>query len=215
MVPESVPEIVTFSLPPDHSFSIKELADSAIEQLAQDLPPPELHVELLEASNRADPTSAASRWVQARVRAEIAAAENAPQEDQLARLTVLSGQLESISTAESVDSLTTRLAGLLGTERRAEQPAAQPVAGEFDFDAAQIHDVKRTDDGRGGFAYTAILLDAQGRTLETPLSPAEGEQLYKVMELVKANPLLERIYRGLVMSLLDKTLKPQGQSGPP
>ena len=53
-------------------------------------------------------------------------------------------------------------------------------------------------------ARFSVLLDAAGRTRETELTAAEGEQLYKTWELIKANPLLEKVYRGIVMQLLDK-----------
>ena len=38
----------------------------------------------------------------------------------------------------------------LGTEQRATMPAEKPVAGEFDYDTAQLHDVRRekTKDGK-------------------------------------------------------------------
>jgi hypothetical protein len=67
--------------------------------------------------------------------------------------------------------------------------------------------VQRADNGRGGFSYVATLLDAEGRTLDSELTEAEGEQLFRTFELMKANPLLARVYRGVVMGLLDKLLK--------
>jgi hypothetical protein len=44
--------------------------------------------------------------------------------------------------------------------------------------------------------------------MESEMTAAEGESAYKTFELIKSNPLLERVYRGVVMSLLDKVLKP-------
>ena len=35
----------------------------------------------------------------------------------------------------------------------------------------------------------------------------EGKQAYETFELIKSNPLLERVYRGLMMSLLEKLMK--------
>jgi hypothetical protein len=60
----------------------------------------------------------------------------------------------------------------------------------------------------GKFKYTAVLIDSAGRTQETEMNAAEGESAFKTFELIKQNPLLERVYRGVVMSLLDKMLKP-------
>jgi hypothetical protein len=188
--------------------SAAALAEAEFARLSAAAIPPELRADILDGNRPLDASAAASEWVLAQMRDEIARAERLSQGEQLARLQSLTGQLNRIASEDSVDAVTGRLAGLLGTEDRAQQPAAQPVAGEFDFGTAQVHDVKRSEPQPGQFEYVAILLDAQGRTMETPLSPAEGEQLYQVMELVKANPLLGRIYRGLVMSLLDKVMKP-------
>jgi hypothetical protein len=188
--------------------TVAEMAAGEIDRLSAEAIPPELHAELLDSTHRLDPNSASGQWVAARMLDEVARAEHLSKEDQLARLKILTGQLNRIANDDSVAAATGRLAELLGTEDRAEQPAAEPAPGEFDFDTAQVHDVKRSEREPGQFDYVAILLDANGRTLATPLSPAEGEQLYKVMELVKSNPLLERIYRGVAMALLDKLLKP-------
>jgi hypothetical protein len=108
-----------------------------------------------------------------------------------------------------VDQIAASLKGWLGTSERATRPADEPVAGDFDFSTAQLHDVRRDDSG-DAIRYTAILLDAAGRTTESELTPAEGESVYRVMQLMKDNPLLERVYRGVVLSLLDKLM---GESG--
>ena len=184
-----------------------ELAESEIARLAAELPPPELAAELLDPV--AASTSAASGWLHRRVLDEVAAAERLSQDDQRERLAALGGELEQISSAESVDAISRRLSGLFGTASRATQPAAEPVPGEFDYDTAQLHDVKRTERADGGYDYVAVLLDAAGRTMESALAEAEGEQLYKTFQLIKANPLLERVYRGVVMSLFDKLMRQQ------
>jgi hypothetical protein len=139
---------------------------------------------------------------------EIAAAQNLTSDQQRERLANLAGALEQVATEESVAAMSRRLGQLLGTTSRAAAPAEEPVAGDFDFETAQLHDVKRTANAeRGGYQYVGVLLDSHGRTLETPLETADGENLYATMELIKSNPLLERIYRGLVMSLMDKLLQ--------
>jgi hypothetical protein len=43
--------------------------------------------------------------------------------------------------------------------------------------------------------------------MEVPLSEAEGEPIYSLMGKIKANPLLEQIYRQLAMPLLDEMVK--------
>jgi len=153
--------------------------------------------------------AAASDFVAERMRQEIAAAEKHSSEDNLQRLENLTGQLNDVATEQSVKDVTAQLSKLLGTAPRATEPAKEPVAGDFDFDTAQLHDVRREMLADGTFKYTAVLLDSAGRTTDSEMPAAEGESAYKTFELIKSNPLLERVYRGVVMSLLEKMLKPK------
>lgn len=139
-----------------------------------------------------------------RIQRAIAESQQLSTEDQLERLEELSGRLNQVSSEKSIDALSNQFQKWLGTKPRASAPAAEVVAGEFDMSTAQIHDVRREDRDGGGFRYLAILVDAEGRQLETEMSEADGENLHRVMELIKRNPLLERVYRGIVMGLLDK-----------
>ena len=165
---------------------------------------------LLEGNSPADaaPQGQASALVQRELLDSITAAEGRSDEENLDRLKTLSDQLTATSSAESIDQLASSLQRWLGTEERATRPADEPVEGEFDLQTAQLHDIVR-DDSTGQVRYTAVLLDAAGRTMESPLTEAEGESVYRVMQLMKQNPLLERVYRGVVLSLLDKLLKQQ------
>jgi hypothetical protein len=95
----------------------------------------------------------------------------------------------------------------LGTQPRAERPAEKPVAGEFDYLTAQLHDVRREADAEAGYRYFAILVDAAGRRRESIMDPLEGESAYKTMQLVKANPLAEMVYRRIVMGFLDSVIQ--------
>ena len=67
--------------------------------------------------------------------------------------------------------------------------------------------MKREQNDAGEFVYKAILVDSAGRQFASPMSAGDGEQAYRTMQLVKSNPLLEKVYRGVVMSLMDKVLK--------
>jgi hypothetical protein len=189
-----------------------EIAAAEIERQAREAIGPELAAELIDAGSA--PSPVASHWVQQRMLDEIAAAQQASTEDRHRRLAQLGQQLENISSAESVDAAAGRLANLLGTGRRATQPAAEPVSGDFDLDSAQLHDVKRTENASGGYDYVAVLLDSAGRTMESSLTEIEGAQLYGTFEIMKANPLLERVYRGVVMALLDKLTRPGAAAAP-
>ena len=90
------------------------------------------------------------------------------------------------------------------TTERATAPASAPVAGAFDFDSAQIHDVLQETGDDQKPRYVAVLVDAQGRSLRAELEPEEGRQLYKTMSIIKKHPLLEAVYRDVVMGFLDK-----------
>jgi hypothetical protein len=152
--------------------------------------------------------AAASNFLSDQVMRSIAQAEQHSDEDNLERLRNLAAQQNKISTEESIAAISSQLNKFIGTTARASEPAKEPVPGEFDIDTAQLHDVRREELSGGGFKYTAVLIDSAGRTMDTEMGAAEGESAFKTFELIKQNPLLERVYRGVVMSLLDKVLKP-------
>lgn len=161
----------------------------------------------LDQRSEAD-QEAASSFLSRQVMRSIEASEARSDEDNLERLRQLSGQLNDVSTQQSVEQVSAQLSKLLGTGPRASEPAKVPVAGDFDFDTGQLHDMRREMLPDGTFKYIAVLVDSAGRKMETEMSAAEGESAYKTFELIKQNPLLERVYRGVVMSLLDKIIKP-------
>jgi hypothetical protein len=156
-----------------------------------------------------DEKAASDNFLSAQVMRAISEAERHSDEDNLERLKNLSKQVTQVSTEEGVAAVSAQLNKLLGNGPRATEPAKEPVAGDFDFDTAQLHDYRREMLEDGTFKYTAVLLDSAGRTLETEMSAAEGEPAYKTFELIKQNPLLERVYRGVIMSLLDKAINPR------
>jgi len=151
---------------------------------------------------------ASGNFLTDQVMRSIAAAEKHSDEDNLERLKNLSNQVTQVSTQEGVAAVSDTINKFLNTNTRASAPAKEPVAGDFDFDTGQLHDMRREMLENGTFKYTAILIDSAGRTMETEMSAAEGEPAYKTFELIKQNPLLERVYRGVMMSLMDKILKP-------
>ena len=133
-----------------------------------------------------------------------------PQEDLLNELDQLGGTLGRVSDEDHVRDLAGRFGDWLNTTDRASEPAREPVAGRFDPDSAQIHDVLREVDQDGMTRYFAILVDASGRTEKVPLDASDGERLYKTMALIKKHPLLEAVYRDVVMAFLDKLAGGQG-----
>ena len=151
--------------------------------------------------------AAAKNFLGGKVLESITSAEQQSADENRERLKGLSNQLNQVATVESVENVSAHLSKLLGTGPRATAPAKEPIPGEFDLDTAQLHDVRREMLADGSFKYVAILIDAAGRTQETEMAATEGESAFKTFELIKQNPLLERVYRGVVMSLLDKMLK--------
>ncbi len=127
-------------------------------------------------------------------------------EEQQNQLDVLSDQLASVSTRESVAEVCNTLMSVLGVEAVRSEPQGDPPPGDFDSASSQISDVRRLELLSGGQSYVCVLTDAEGRRLELELDDIEGPQLFAVMQKIKSNPLLEQIYRSLAMPLLQQKL---------
>jgi hypothetical protein len=128
-------------------------------------------------------------------------------DENLAELATMSDRLTAVSSRQGVDEVAGTLGRLTGASERATEP--NPLAaGEFDHATAQPQDCRKEDSPDGTLRYVVVLIDAQGRTQEAEIDAATGEQLYQTMQLIKANPLLERLYRKVVMGMLDKLLQP-------
>lgn len=143
-----------------------------------------------------------------RLEEEVKRAESLDSDQQLRKLQNASKRLSQLSSDKSVGEMSEQLRKVLDLSERATQPVANGGANDrFDPDSAQLHDVLKVTDESGNDRYVAILLDAQGLTSELPLSEDEGKKLHRMMQLIKSNPLLERVYRELAMPLLDQLLK--------
>jgi len=153
-----------------------------------------------------------------RVQAKLAemreAVEKLSDEQKRDKLQEYGQKLESISSPESLSELAGKMQGWLGTKARATEPTSAPPPGAFQSDSAQIHTVKRTKQADQTYQYTAVLVDAEGRSLEVPLARAQGEQLYQTFQIVEANPLLNQVYRSMAMPLLDQILSASSKAGP-
>lgn len=169
--------------------------------------------EEVEVNVVSDPSEVTGVMVEERLNDVIAESQQLTEQEKLDRLTILAQRAEQISTEQSIDELTDKFHKWLGTEQRATQPASAPVAGPFDFDTAQLHDVKREPNEKGGWRYLATLLDAKGRTMDVEMTEAEGETMFQTMERLKAFPLAEKIYRQITMPLMDNLLKAGRQAG--
>ncbi len=139
--------------------------------------------------------------IEASIETQIEAAESLSDERKLTELEKNLGRLESIASEDSVREVTATIAGSLGLEP-GPRPAEQPPAGAFDPDSAQILEVNRVQGPDGRWRYTSLLVDADGRTQEVPLTESEGESAYKTMQTLKQYPIADGIYRQLVMPMI-------------
>jgi hypothetical protein len=154
--------------------------------------------------------------IREQIKKSVAALEQLSDAERLQALDAAASRLARISSEESIDKVADRLQSWLGLTPRAvqsvaedltsQEDAAEPAAteGEFDFKTAQLHDVRRVVMPNKRPQYLCVLLDTRGRTMEVPLSDAEGEPIYALMQKIKAHPLLEKIYRRIAMPLLDQ-----------
>jgi hypothetical protein len=151
--------------------------------------------------------AAAGVLVSAELLRAIEASGRRSEEENLRSLERLSGRLTKVSSEETLDELSGTIGRLVGTGPRETKPK-ENVAGTFDHSTGQPHDCKKVEvDGK--VRYVMVMIDKAGRTQEVEMSAADGEQLYQTMQLIKSNPLLERVYRGVVMGIMDKLLAPQ------
>ena len=137
----------------------------------------------------------------------ISATSEKTGQENLEELARLSNKLNRVSTEQGVEEVNGTIGRLLGTGERATTPVENTPSGPFDYTSAQVHDVRQETSADGTLRYVAIMLDAAGRTQNVEMDAAHGEQLWRTMQIVKSNPLLERVYRGVVMGLIDQALK--------
>lgn len=156
-----------------------------------------------ELRSKEDGVTDKQRWLRD-IKQQIAQAEARGDQENIERLKRLTEELNRSSSTKSVEEMSEYFGGIFG--KRASAPVETAKTEEFDVSTAQIHEVRRESDGGSGFAYTLVMVDAKGVTQEIDIDPENGERLYKTMKLIKSNPLLERIYRGILMGILDQVL---------
>jgi hypothetical protein len=205
--PEPPPVEINAFTPHTENWLAEEAVDISHLEAAQADPRWTRLVEPDFNESSTEERDAASSFLSRQVMNEIQKSESESDEDKLARLQQLARQQNKISTEESVAQMNAFVGKLLNVGERASAPAKEPIAGEFELDSAQLHDVRREMREDGTFKYIAVLIDPAGRTQENEMPAAEGKSAFETFELIKQNPLLERVYRGVVMSLLDKMMK--------
>jgi hypothetical protein len=161
-------------------------------------------IEPREATPKSDPIVPAAQ-IDASIQSQIDAVQRLSDERKLSELEKNLARLESISTPQSVQRVTSTIAGTLGLQP-GPTPREQPPAGDLDFDTAQLHDVTRVRGEQGQWEYASILVDSQGRTQTVPLTVAEGETAYQTFEQLKRYPMADGIYRQLVMPMIQQMI---------
>lgn len=156
-----------------------------------------------ELRSKEDGVTDKQRWLRD-IKQQIAQAEARGDQENIERLKRLTEELNRSSSTKSVEEMSEYFGGIFG--KRASAPVETAQREEFDVSTAQVHEVRRESDGGSGFTYTLVMVDAEGVTREIDIDAENGERLYKTMKLIKSNPLLERIYRGILMGILDQVL---------
>jgi len=133
-------------------------------------------------------------------------------DENLDQLDSMSKQLGSVTSDESVDDLANSIQHWMGLGSRASKPKSNASksnasSDEFDIDSAQLHDVERRGKKPGKVEFQAVLIDARGNTMQIKMTDHEGQETYALMQRIKSNPLLEKIYRQIAMPLLDNLVQ--------
>lgn len=140
---------------------------------------------------------------------EIERSARLPDDQKLSELEKNLQRLESVADAESVEDITNKLTSTLGLDSDAYQPKPENTEGEFNYDTAQLDDVTRDSNGRGGWVYQATMVDADGRKSTVTISATEGEAMYTAFQKMKQYPMAAGIYRSIVMPMIQKLFEAQ------
>lgn len=133
-------------------------------------------------------------------------------EENLEQLDELGERITAVSSEQAVGEIGDVLSKALNLEDRATAPAEPSSEAEprlFESASAQLHDVRlERDEASGSERYVATLVDRHGTAIEMEMDPASGKQAYDVMQTIKKYPLLESVYRAVVMKILDRLIEP-------
>ncbi|WP_437202621.1 hypothetical protein [Planctomicrobium sp. SH664] len=155
------------------------------------------------------PVAAANlgQFVQTKLQQVIEEQRKVPRSESEHQLDVLAERLQRQIGESTVDSIGSTLRNVMKLPERATEPTPEQPGGEFDPQTLQIYDVQRVTSDSGVEVYRGILIDAQGRRQEIEFSAAEGEELFRVFEMMRRYPLLEKLYRGVMMSVFDQLMQ--------
>lgn len=203
-------EPIVVTMEPEDAFSAEKLL---AEQVARGR---DWSFELIDEAllNRDDaaplPEDAiAAKWVEQ----ALDQSRSASADQNLDRLDELGGKLSTISSEQAVGDIGSVLSRTMNLDDRATAPAIDPTERKFESSSAQLHDVRlETDEATGAERYVATLVDRHGTAIEQEMDAESGKAAYDVMQTIKKYPLLESVYRAVVMKILDRLIEPVGAS---
>jgi hypothetical protein len=167
--------------------------------------------EVMETSRTTQSTTIAksdsesASFLQRQVERSVADGKRRSETDNQDKLTRLSRRLTESSNEENIDRMADFLEGMMGA--RDEPSELDSPSQPFQFETAQIDRVRKETDSQGDVHYHATLVDAHGAKMELELDSETGASLYKTLKIIESNPLLERVYRRIVMGFLDQMLR--------
>jgi hypothetical protein len=163
----------------------------------------------------ANPIDVPEDQIRKSVESQISEARKVPDEVKLSSLEKNLKRLDAVADPSSVQQLTETIATTMGLDSQAYQPRAsdQQVASSpsetppFDFQTAQLMDVKRQMGEDGQWFYESEMVDRGGNTMTVPMSRTEGAKMYDVFAKINQYPMAAGIYRSVVMPMLQKMIE--------
>ena len=130
------------------------------------------------------------------IRHEVVRRQCTAADEQMIELRIMAERLQRVSDRRSIQAMSRCINSVFPTETR---PAADDSAFDFDFDTAQIVDIRRDSSDQ----YMAVLEDCHGRRREAPIDAQAGRFVQQVLQLIREYPLLETVYDDIVRNLLN------------
>jgi hypothetical protein len=201
-------EPITMTMAANDDFSAEKLL---AEHVAKD---PDWSLELIDealltkdAGAPLPEDSVAAKWVE---QASDQSRERSTDQN-LDQLDELGEKLSAVSSEEAVGDIGSVLSRAMKLDDRATAPAVDATERKFESSSAQLHDVRlETDEATGVERYVATLVDRHGTAIEQEMDAESGKQAYDVMQTIKKYPLLESVYRAVVMKILDRLIPSPG-----
>ena len=152
-------------------------------------------------------TTNAEATIQTSVEAHVETSLSKPAKANLKELDKRLRQLDHLVDSQSIAGTVERVAGAMGLDTDQYQAKPKSSSGRFDPDTAQLIDVKKSQDPLGEFPYSATMVDANGNETVVPMGQTDGEIAFNTFEKMKEFPLVQGLYRQIVMPMLQKIVR--------